>query len=81
MNGFDWKTWGKGALAGVIGAAVNSLATTGTLILSGTSVSLKMVGIAAGSAALTTLIGYLKRSPLGAIPVPQPNNIDGRKEA
>jgi hypothetical protein len=66
MQNFNWKLWGKGLLAATLGAAINSLATTGGLALSGAPISLKSIGIGAASAALTTVVGYLKKSPLGA---------------
>ncbi|HEU0184896.1 MAG TPA: hypothetical protein VFS27_06240 [Blastocatellia bacterium] len=65
MGSFDWKSWGKGLLAAITGAAVNSVVTTTALTLTGTPVGLKTIGVAAGGAALTTVVAYLKQSPLG----------------
>jgi hypothetical protein len=66
MANFNWKLWGKTLLAAVAGAVLNSLATSGTIFARGGSVSWKDIAAGAGAAALTTVIGYLRKSPLAS---------------
>lgn len=67
MNKFNWKVWGQTLLAAVGGAVLNSFATSGSIYARGGSLTWKDVAAGAVAAAASTVIAFLRRSPLPSV--------------
>ena len=80
MNSFNWKLLGKSLLVAVAGGAVTSVVTAAVGWLIGAPVTMKNIGGTAVGSAITTVVAYVKQSPLAPLTATnsaqsdQPNN-------